>query len=483
MIPVYGLSGIDAQGNYSTGAAFERYAQKIADAARRAAAIRAHAATMAEINGIYDTATAKIATGAAQPGDYADARKAQVLIILNNTDYDAFRLASHLMPFVIDIDDTDGGYYFATPEQAKVAAEAEDEYIKILCQPDAEETLDGFWKKLGKALGSGFKAIGTGTVAAAKSVVNATKATANTFKAAGQLITGDKAGAKETIKKAGNQFKASALDPWKAAYEAQKDIVNSNWELTKETVNIAGKVLKVLFIKINPVTVLLRNGLRSLIALNLAGMATKLNVGLLTQEEAAALGYGESAWRDAVKAVQRTKKLFKHMGGNPDKLEKSIRKGSKLPVPAVTSTTKFDMPTNATDDGEPTLGDPATIAATIAACLGMLIQIWNWIASIKTAKQAQREASQAMAANNTANKEAAEAELKALQKLYAFDSNGNFLLDANGNYITWEQYWADQSAAAQAAAQAEEDQKKNIMLAAAVGGGALLLLMAAMKRR
>lgn len=481
MIPVYGLSGIETSSDSFRGSAnLEAYAARMVKPERRAAFVRSQQAVLHGISGIYDEATAKIANGTAQPGDYADARKALILIILSNTDYEGFRLASHIMPYVKDIDEEDGGFLFYTQEQVDALKFVEDEFIDLLRTPGTtEETLDGFWKKLGKALGSGFKAIGTGTVAAAKSVVNATKATANTFKAAGQLITGDKAGAKETIKKAGNQFKASAVDPWKAAYEAQKDIVNSNWELTKETVNIAGKVLKVLFIKINPVTVLLRNGLRSLIALNLAGMATKLNVGLLTQEEAAALGYGESAWRDAVKAVQRTKKLFKHMGGNPDKLEKSIRKGSKLPVPAVTSTTKFDMPTNATDDGEPTLGDPATIAATIAACLGMLIQIWNWIASIKTAKQAQREASQAMAANNAANKEAAEAELKALRKLYAFDSNGNFLLDANGNYITWDQYWADQAAAAQA----EEDQKKNIMLAAAVGGGALLLLFAAMKRR
>ena len=249
----------------------------------------------------------------------------------------------------------------------------------------------------------------------------------------------------------------------------------------EETVKIAGKVLKVLFIKINPVTVLLRNGLRSLIALNLAGMATKLNVGLLTQSEAAALGYSESAWKDGVKAMQRLRKLFKAMGGNVDKLEKSIRKGSKLPVPTVDKKTKFDMPTNDTDDGEPTLGEPATIAATIAACIGILTQIWQWIASIKSAKDAEKAAKaeqQRLDEQNRAQAEAAQAQLKELQKVYAFDSAGNFYMDENGNYITWEQYWANE-----ATAQEGDDDTKKYLIAAAAAGGLLLLFAAFAKKR
>ncbi|MBO6102686.1 MAG: hypothetical protein J6P03_05470 [Opitutales bacterium] len=429
------------------------------------------------IEGIYNVAAQKIADGTAQPSDYTDARKAKVLIILSNTDFEAYRLASHIVPYIEDIDEQDGGYLFYTQEQVDAVKHAEDDYINMLHTPGTDdEELAGWLKKLGKALASGVKAVGTGVSAAAKSVVNATKATANTLKAAGQLVTGNTSGAKESIKKAGNQFKDSAIDPWKAAYEAQKDIVN----LTKETVKIAGKVLKVLFIKINPVTVLLRNGLRSLIALNLAGMATKLNVGLLTQSEAAALGYSESAWKDGVKAMQRLRKLFKTMGGNVDKLEKSIKKGSKLPEPKVDKNTKFDMPTNDTDDGEPTLGDPATIAATIAACIGILTQIWQWIASIKSAKEAAKEAKAQEAqlqAQNKANAEAAQAQLDELRKIYAFDSAGNFYMDENGNYITWEQYWANENAAQ------EGDDTKKYLIAAAAAGGLLLLFAAFAKKR
>lgn len=167
------------------------------------------------------------------------------------------------------------------------------------------------------------------------------------------------------------------------------------------------------------------------------------------------------------------------MGGNTDKLEKSIKRGSKLPVPNVDKTTKFDMPTNDTDDGEPTLGEPATIAATIAACIGILIQIWNWIAGIKSAKEAEREArkeQQRLDEVNRANTEAAQQRLKELQKIYAFDSAGNFYMDENGNYITWEQYWADQNG------ETGDDNKKKILYAAAAAGG-LMLLFAALKKR
>ena len=476
MIPVYGLSGIDGA-QFPGSASLEAYAARMVQPSRRAAFIRAQAETLHGIEGIYNVAAQKIADGTAQPSDYTDARKAKVLIILSNTDFEAYRLASHIVPYIEDIDEQDGGYLFYTQEQVDAVKHAEDDYINMLHTPGTDdEELAGWLKKLGKALASGVKAVGTGVSAAAKSVVNATKATANTLKAAGQLVTGNTSGAKESIKKAGNQFKDSAIDPWKAAYEAQKDIVN----LIKETVKIAGKVLKVLFIKINPVTVLLRNGLRSLIALNLAGMATKLNVGLLTQSEAAALGYSESAWKDGVKAMQRLRKLFKTMGGNVDKLEKSIKKGSKLPEPKVDKNTKFDMPTNDTDDGEPTLGDPATIAATIAACIGILTQIWQWIASIKSAKEAAKEAKAQEAqlqAQNKANAEAAQAQLDELRKIYAFDSAGNFYMDENGNYITWEQYWANENAAQ------EGDDTKKYLIAAAAAGGLLLLFAAFAKKR
>lgn len=482
MIPVYGLSGIDGA-QFPGSASLEAYAARMVQPSRRAAFIREQAEALHGIEGIYNVAAQKIADGTAQPSDYADARKAKILIILSNTDFEAYRLASHIVPYVEDIDEQDGGYLFYTQEQVDAVKHAEDDYINMLHTPGIDdEALSGWFKKLGKALASGVKAVGTGVKAVASSTVNAVKATGNTLKAAGQLVTGNTSGAKESIKKAGNQFKDSAIDPWKAAYEAQKDIVNTNWDLTKETVKIAGKVLKVLFIKINPVTVLLRNGLRALIALNLAGMATKLNVGLLTQSEAASLGYSESAWKDGVKAMQRLRKLFKTMGGNVSKLEKSIKKGSKLPEPKVDKNTKFDMPTNDTDDGEPTLGEPVTIAATIAACIGILIQIWQWIASIKTAKEAAKEAKAQEAqlqAQNKANAEAAQAQLDEMRKVYAFDSAGLFYMDENGNYITWEQYWADQEAAAQEG----DDTKKYLIAAAAAGGLLLLFAMMAKKKR
>ena len=468
MIPVYGLSGIEINGMRGTNgssATFEAYTRRISDPTRRAAVLREHADMMQRIEGIFDLSTQKINDGSAQAADYANQRKAKVLIILNNTDYDGFRLASRLMPYVVDVDEKDGGFYFATPEQAQVAAQAEDEYINILRRPDAEAVLEGGWfRKFTKAISQPF-------VSAAQSIANGAKATANTFKAAGQLVTGNTSGAKESIKKAGNQFKNSVVDP-------VVDITKANYDLTKETVKIGGKVFKVLFIKINPVTVMIRNGLRALLRLNIAGMATRLNVGLMTQEEAAARGYDAATWQKAVKAVERTKKLFKHMGGNVSKLEQSIQKGAKNPPlenGTLTSKTVVNVPDNDTDDGDATLGGVVTVAATIATCLGILLQMWAWIKEIVAVSKAKKEA-QRIDEQNKANAEAAAKELQELQKKYAFDSNGNFYMDANGNYITWEQYWADQQAAASSTD--DTDNTKKYMIAAAAGG--LLLLFAAM---
>ena len=106
MIPVYGLSGID---------------------------------------GVYSqpTATAAQAGGAARvvllPGNNPDERKAQVLIALRNSDRDAYRLASLYMPYVIDIDPTDGGFMFPTAELSGIAAAGEEKYIAYCNSPYCSE--------------------------------------------------------------------------------------------------------------------------------------------------------------------------------------------------------------------------------------------------------------------------------------------------------------------------------------------------------
>ena len=459
------------------------YASRIADPARRAAVIDAHVNTLRGIEGIYNVAEAKIKDGTATQKDYADRRKCRVLIALDNTDYQAFRLASRVMPYVIDIDEKDGGFYFATPEQAKVAAEAEEQYIELLQDPrTTEATLDGWFKKFVKSIAQPFKAAGNAVVSATKSAVNATKAAVNVTKGTVQLVTGNTSAAKDSFKKAGSQMKDAVVDPVKQTYDDIKEGVKINADLTKQTISIGGKVLKVLFIKINPVTVLIRNCLRGLLRLNFAGMATRFNVGLLTEKEAADLGYDSKTWQKAKRAMERAKKLFKSMGGNPDKFEKAIRNGSKLPVAKLDKNTKLNIPDNSTDDGDASLGWIAT-ASAVAACIGVLISLWKMVYDIVAAKKAAKLAEEQQKAQAEADKERQEeqaAQIAQMKEIYAVDANGNFLMDVNGNYILWDTYWADQKAAQEAAeAEVEGGSNKKYIIIAAVGGLALVGIAAA----
>ena len=516
-IPVYGLSGIDAgttAAHFGDGRSFSRYASKIADYKRRAAIIEAHRSNMRGLEGIYNVTAKKIGTGTATQKDAADFKKARVLIALADTDYDAYRLASIYMPYVVDIDEQDGGYIFPTQELADVAAAGEDEFIAYCSSPAYTEygkqaVLGSLWSKMkkaakavGNAVGNAAKAVGSAvkttaqtvakaTTSAVKSTVNAVKATANVVKAGAQAVTGNTSGAKATLSKAGSQLKSSVVDPVKTAvsntkaigkdiYNTTKTAVQDTIDITKATVKIAGALFKVLFIKINPVTVMIRSSLRGLISLNFLGMATRLSIGLLTLAEAQKLGYTEQAHQAAIKAVSKLKKLFSKMGGNESKLLKSIRNGAnKKPLFKKDIRPDQKIKFASGDDGETTLGEPATVATMVAACLGIVTTIWGWIKNIVAEKKA--------AAEQKAAEEKERKQKEEWAQLYEVDINGNPILDQNGQPIPKGQIAADKAAAAQAAAAgtgagtgAGSTEKKNVwpwLIGGIVilGGGALLM--------
>ena len=522
-IPVYGLSGIDgvfskmlknvktaaaANTAYRTdGRAFTRYASKIKDAARRAAITEAHRSNMRGLEGIFNTAAQKIGTGTATQKDAADFKKARVLIALADTDYDAYRLASIYMPYVVDIDEQDGGYIFPTQELADVAAWGEDELVAYCSTPGATELGKiKLFKKIGKAFSNAAKAVGSAvkttvqtvakaTTSAVKSTVNAVKAGANVLKAGAQAVTGNTSGAKATLSKAGSQLKSSVVDPVKTAisntkaigkdiYNTTKTAIQDTIDITKETVKIAGALFKVLFIKINPVTVMIRSSLRGLISLNFLGMATRLSIGLLTLAEAQKLGYTEQAHQDAIKAVSKLKKLFSKMGGNESKLLKSIRNGAnKKPLFKKDIRPDQKIKFASGDDGETTLGEPATVAAMVAACVGIVTSIWSWIKNIVAEKKA--------AAEQKAAEEKERKQKEEWAQLYEVDINGNPILDQYGQPIPKGQIAADKAAAAQAAAAgtgAGSTEKKNVwpwLIGGIVilGGGALLMSSKKSKKR
>jgi hypothetical protein len=445
------------------------------------------------IEGVYGTPTATPAkattTGAERvvllPGNNPDERKAQVLITLKNTDRDAWRLATLYMPYVVDIDPTDGGFIFPSQELAGIAAAGEDEFVAYCANPAASELGKiKLFKKVGNALKNAGKSVVNATKSVAKSVANVTKATANTIKATAQLVTGNAKGAGKTMKKAGQQLVSAHVDPVKTAAKDTVQAVKDAIDITKETVKIAGKVFKVLFIKINPVTVMIRNSWRGLMAINFLGMATRLAVGLMTWSAAEKAGYSYDAYNKAVKAIERAKKLYKKMGGNADKLVKTIKNGANrkpLFSKDIRPDTKLNFVNSDTDDGETTLGDPYTVAAMVAACVGILTSIWAWVKDIvQTAKQNKKNKAAQQQAEQ--QQKEAEAQRQYNMKHYETDANGNLILDTYGQAIPKGTIDADRAAAQQAAQTAAQkgSDTNNIIKYVAIGaavlvGGALLM--------
>lgn len=461
-------------------------------------------------DGIYSTSTAKAAAAALPDGPAQ--RKARVLIQLASTDPDAYRLARLYMPYVVDIDPTDGGYLFPSMELAGIAAAGEEEFAAYCAYPYATEDgkqaiLNGLFKKIGnavknaaksvaKAATSTVKAVANTTKAVAKSTVNAVKATANVVKAGAQAVTGNTSAAKATLQKAGQQVKASVVEPVKTTVQTTKTLtkdtvvnpiktaIKDTIDITKETVKIAGKVFKVLFIKINPVTVMIRNSWRGLMAINFLGMATRLGVGLMTWGEAEKAGYSYDAYTKAVKAIERAKKLYKKMGGNADKLVKTIKNGAtKKPLFSkdIRPDSKLNFANSNTDDGETTLGEAITVASMVAACVGILTSVWAWVKDIvQTAKQNKEN----KAAQQQAEQQQKEAEAQRQYNMehYETDANGNLILDTYGRAIPKGTIDADRAAAAQAAQQPAQEGSgnNNIIKYVAIGaavlvGGALLM--------
>ena len=369
-------------------------------------------------------------------------KKTAILIRLRDTDDKAFRIAKVIMPYAVDIDERDGGYLFPSLELAKTAATGEEKLLNYINTPGATEqgfeeglgSLKSWLKKAWKVTVNATKAIGKAVV---NSVVQPIKQTYNATKATVQLVTGDAKGALNTVKKTVTEPLTVAWDDIKNVTQATiVDPTKFAYDLTKETIKIGAKVFKVLFIKINPLTVAIRSALRGLINLNFLGMATRLSVGYMTAAEAAALGYDAEAYNKAKKAVERTEKIFKKMGGNVSKLRKSINKGaSKKPLfkKDLTANTQLDIPNNADDDGDSSLGDFVAIATAIALCLSILKKIWDWIKEIVTDRKAKK-AEEEKAAQNEKNRQLQEqrqAEERKLRDTYAFDENGLFYYDEN----------------------------------------------------
>lgn len=509
-IPVYGLSGIDgieeiediysALGDISlganryarpknTGRSFNQYAAGIKDKRYRDAVIASHRDEISTLNGVFDVSWQRIRSGAASQDDFVNLKKVKILLTLNNTDYHGYRLAQIILPYAVDIDATTGAYLFPSYELAQAAAESEERIINYLNMPTATElgfeqelgSIKSWLKKVGKVTGNALKAVGKAVVNSVvipvKATVQATKAGVNVIKAGVQAVTGNSSGAKDSLKKALQNVKSSIVDPVKTSYNDTVNVVKTNIveptklavettrDIFKTTVQIAGKVFKVLFLKINPLTVLTRNALRGLISLNFIGMATRLSIGLLTEAAAAQLGYDKTAWQSAVKAVERTKKLYQKMGGNTSKLLTSIRNGAnKRPVFAkdIRPDSKINFANNETEESSLAV-EPATTAALITLCSSFISIIWSWIQHVVTKKEAEK--AEAKAQEQAATMQAKADEQRAyMEATFAHNNQGEYFTDEEGNLLTWDQYNALKGNAGSATT---DDKKKKILIAAA----------------
>lgn len=498
-IPVYGLNGIDTQpgvkyGKYqphSPSRAFDRYVQKIKNPAMRSAAIARHSDEMATLNGIYNVAYTNVQEGIATKQDFANLKKVKVLISLNDNDFNAYRFAKIIMPYVTDIDEN-GDYYFDNLELAQAAAEAEEQFFNYAESPAATEygikqkltSLDGWFKNfVKKAIVNPAKAVGKAVVKSitipVKAGVQATKATVNLTKAGIQAIGGKTKEAKETLKKAEKNLTNSVVDPLKESWEVTKDLTKytvvdptvfaakTSYDVFRSSGKVAGKVFKVLFIKINPITVSIRATLRGLIAINFLGLASRLNVGLMTQEQATQQGYSIEAWTKAKQAVEKLVKIFTKMGGKADKILKSVVNGAaKKPLfKKHIKGKKINIPDN--DEGEASLGWLAEAAAVTAKVIGIITALWQMVAQVVKSINEHK-----------ANKTAAEKQQEQQQKLqqmydtYAHDATGNFYTDDDGNLMTWDQY--DQFLADQ---KATEEKRKKILIISGIAAAAIAGLM------
>ncbi len=80
--------------------------------------------------------------------------------------------------------------------------------------------------------------------------------------------------------------------------------------------------------KVNPLTLVARNGAYALLKMNLFRLGSKLAKGYLTESEAKAKGLNLTEWRKLKEAMPKIEKLFYNIGADPANLKKHILQGA-----------------------------------------------------------------------------------------------------------------------------------------------------------
>jgi hypothetical protein len=209
----------------------------------------------------------------------------------------------------------------------------------------------------------------------------------------GQLGKVKKSAAKKGIPLA--KKKTSILTKVKAKKAAKKTVQNNGQPKPKKK-GFFKKVLNKVN-KINPATVLLRNGILAAMKLNVKNIAARLRWSYLTPEQAAQKGIDPQKFQRLTATRQKLEKIFYGAGGNPNNLKKAMLggKGNKdksvsgldgvnfsgieymsvfTPLPQLLGPDIYYAENVDGFDGLGQLGEPITLAS-VGAAMGVLAGI------------------------------------------------------------------------------------------------------------
>lgn len=302
----------------------------------------------ATLNGIYESALAKVQAHEATAEDSADLRKSQILMTLQNSDPQAYRLAAILMPHVVAIDD-DGAWYFADAKVAEIADKADKKLYELKISEVNENIFNDFFNDI-----------------------------LNEFK---NISVKVERGDGKTV------LTISFTNP------------------ANDIVTVSGDYVKKDFIALNPNFLTMRESLKNLLAVNYLGLASKYAVGLMTEQEAVAAGYSVETWKKAVKAFETLTRFWILIGGKAENIADIILNGSAK-EPLTDKNINYEANIVATSDtdailsgckkrglsGLNGLGETPTVASDIEN-LGEegLEKILDWCSDIETEEEKAAE--------------------------------------------------------------------------------------------
>ena len=226
------------------------------------------------LSGVYADALQRIADGTATADDSVNFRKTQVLVTLQGADPWAYRLGAILMPYVAAIGD-DGTYYFTNADIASLASQSDAELRDMIANGMSDQDIN-------KWLANVIVKLNNAAIPNAMSLPGAN--------ADAQIVV----------------------------------IINPR----REAVTVEGDMFKADMVKCNALAVSMLKNLQMLFAVNFLNMATRYAVGLLSADDAAALGYGFDAHNIAVAAINRLTGFYNALGGNVDYVLEAIKTGS-----------------------------------------------------------------------------------------------------------------------------------------------------------